>query len=92
MMRFNFFWQEGALVRNTDGTYTVDFEKTKAAMEKLMQKIIYIQGDGDYEAAKLWVETEGIIKPELQSDLDRINGANIPVDVVFDMGKEKLGL
>ena len=92
MMRFNFFWQEGALVRNADGTYTVDFEKTRAAMEKLMQKIIYIQGDGDYEAARQWVETEGIIKPELQSDLDRINAANIPVDVVFEMGKQELGL
>lgn len=92
MMRFNFFWQEGALVRNGDGTYTVDFEKTKAAMEKLMQKIIYIQGDGDYEAAKQWVENEGLIKPELQSDLDRINSANIPVDVVFEMGKDVLGL
>jgi hypothetical protein len=92
MMRFNFFWEEGALVRNADGTYTVDFEKTKAAMEKLMQKIIYIQGDGDYESAKQWVESEGIIKPELQSDLDRINSANIPVDVVFEMGKEVLGL
>jgi len=92
MMRFNFFWQEGALVRNADGTYTVDFEKTRAAMEKLMQKIIYIQGDGDYEAARQWVETEGIIKPELQSDLDRINAANIPVDVVFEMGKQEMGL
>ena len=92
MMRFNFFWEEGALVRNADGTYTVDFEKTRAAMEKLMQKIIYIQGDGDYEAAKLWVETEGVIKPELQSDLGRINAANIPVDVVFEMGKKELGL
>jgi len=92
MMRFNFFWQEGALVRNADGTYTVDFEKTKAAMEKLMQKIIYIQGDGDYESAKQWVESEGIIKPELQSDLDRINGADIPVDVVFQMGKSELNL
>jgi hypothetical protein len=92
MMRFNFFWEEGALVRNADGTYTVDFEKTKAAVEKLMAKILYIQGDGDYVAAKQWVETEGIIKPELQSDLDRINAANIPVDVVFEMGKNVLGL
>lgn len=92
MMRFNFFWDEGALVRNADGTYTVDFEKTKSAMEKLMQKIIYIQGDGDYEAAKQWVETDGVIKPELQSDLDRVNSANIPVDVVFEMGKSVLEL
>jgi hypothetical protein len=92
MMRFNFFTEEGAFVRNQDGTYTVDFDKTRAAMEKLVQKIIYIQGDGDYDAAKQWVETEGIVKPDLQADLDRINSANIPVDVVFEKGKKVLGL
>ncbi len=92
MMRFNFFTEEGAFTRNEDGTYTVDFEKSKAAMEKLVQKIIYIQGDGDYEAAKKWVETEGIVKPDLQADLDRINAASIPVDVVFEKGKKVLGL
>ena len=92
MMRFNFFAEEGAFTRNADGTFTVDFDKTKAAMEKLVQKIVYIQGDGDYEAAKQWVETEGIVKPELQADLDRINAASIPVDVVFEKGKNILGL
>jgi hypothetical protein len=92
MMRFNFFREEGAFTRNADGTFTVDFEKTKAAMEKLVQKIVYIQGDGDYEAAQKWVKTEGIVTPELQADLDRINSANIPVDVVFEKGKKVLGL
>jgi len=90
MMRFNFFSEEGAFTRNADGTFMVDFEKTKAAMEKLVQKIVYIQGDGDYDAAKLWVETDGIVKPELQYDIDRINSANIPVDVVFEKGKKVL--
>jgi hypothetical protein len=92
MMRFNFFSQEGAFTRSADGIYTVDFEKTKAAMEKLVQQIIYIQGDGDYDAAKKWVETEGIVKSDLQADLDRINASGIPVDVVFEKGKKVLGL
>jgi hypothetical protein len=92
MMRYNFFAQEGAFTRNADGTFTVNFDKTKAAMEKLVQKIVYIQGDGDYEAAKNWVKNEGVVKPELQADIDRINAANIPVDVVFEQGKKVLGL
>jgi hypothetical protein len=92
MMRFNFFKEEGAFTRNDDGIYTVDFNKARAAMEKLMQRIIYIQGDGDYETAKKWVETDGIVKPDLQADLDRINSSGIPVDVVFEKGKNILGL
>ncbi len=92
MMRFNFFEQQGAFKRNDDGTYTVDFEKSKAAMIAFVEKIIYIQGDGDYEAAKNWVEAEGVIRPQLQADLDRLNSANIPVDIVFTKGKKVLGL
>jgi len=92
MMRFNYFQQEGAFTRNEDGTFTVDFDKTKAAMISLVQKIIKIQGDGDYMAAKEWVETEGIIRPDLQADLDRVNAAEIPVDIVFIKGKKILGL
>jgi hypothetical protein len=92
MMRFKFFQEEGAFTRNENGTYTVDFEKTKAAMEKLVQKIVYLQGDGDYEGAKKWIETAGTIDPALQADLDRINSSGIPVDVVFEKGKSVLGL
>lgn len=92
MMRFNYFMEEEAFTRNDDGTYTIDFKKTKKAMVSLMQKILYIQGDGDYEAAKKWVKEEGVIKPILQADLDRLNDASIPVDIFFQQGKAKLGL
>jgi hypothetical protein len=67
-------------------------EMMKEASTDLTNKILKIQGDGDYEAAKNWIETEGIIKPQLQADLDRINDAGIPVDIVFTQGPEVLGL
>jgi hypothetical protein len=70
----------------------VDFDKTQAAMIKLVEKILTIQGNGDYEAAKAWVEQEGIVKSLLKTDLDRINAANIPVDIVFNKGKQMLEL
>jgi hypothetical protein len=92
MMRFNYFKEAGAFSRSDEGTYTVDIEKTKDAMISLMQKIIYLQGDGDYEAASKWVNEKGKIMPDLQADLDRLNEANIPVDIVFEQGKEHVGL
>ena len=92
MMRFNFFEKEGAFTRNDDGTYTVNLENTKTAMVKLINKIIKIQGDGDYEAAKNWIKKEGVVRDELQSDLVRINEARIPVDIIFNQGKSMLGL
>jgi len=92
MMRFNYFEQEGAFTRNEDGTYTVVFEKMKEAMTSLMQKILIIQGDGDYETAKAWIETDGVIMPGFQADLDAINNADIPVDIRFVQGPEVVGL
>jgi len=92
MMRFNYFQEREAFTRNEDGTYTVNFEKMQVAMISLMQDILHIQGNGDYEAAKKWVEEKGIIVPQLKTDLDRVNAMNIPVDVVFEKGKAQLGL
>ena len=93
MMRFYFFQEKGAFTRDeATGTYKVDFEKTKVAMDELTQKILIIQGDGNYEEAKAWVEADGKIKEVLQKDLDRINAAGIPRDIRFKQGKEMLGI
>ncbi|APX99549.1 dipeptidyl-peptidase 3 family protein [Lacinutrix venerupis] len=92
MIRFNFFNQMGAFTRNSNGTYTVNFEKLKTAMEMLSQVILTYQGDGDYEGVAKFVKNYGSIAKELQSDLNRLSDANIPVDVVFEQGVETLGL
>ncbi len=93
MMRFYFFQDKGAFFKDPEtGTYRVDFEKMKAAMNELTEKILIIQGDGDFEQAKAWVEADGKIKEDLQKDLDKINEAGIPRDIIFKQGKEMLGL
>lgn len=93
MLRFYFFEKMGAFTRNEEtGTYTVDFEKMKEAMNALTSKILTIQGDGDYAGAKAWLDEDGIIKEQLQADLDRLTEANIPVDIIYEQGPEALGL
>ena len=93
MMRFYFFEEKGAFSRDeATGTYKVDFDKMKEAMNELTEKILIIQGDGNIEAAKDWVETDGKIKETLQKDLDKVNSAGIPKDIIFKQGKEFLGL
>jgi len=92
MLRFNFFLEHGAFSRNADGTYSINLEKMKEASRLLTQKILKIQGDGDYEAAKEWIETDGVIKPQLKEDLQRLNDAGIPSDIYFKQGPDVLGL
>lgn len=92
MLTFNFFREEGAFKRTDEGFYAIDLEKMMAAAEKLTGMILKAQGDGDYETVKTWIANEGVVKPELQADLDRLTEANIPVDIFFKMGPEMLGL
>lgn len=93
MMRFYFFQEKGAFVRDAEtGTYRIDYDKMKAAMNELTTRILTIQGDGDYASAKAWIDTDGAVRPELQQDLDRLMQVNIPVDVVFQQGPSVLGL
>ena len=63
-----------------------------AAVEALSELILTLQGDGDYDGVAELVETMGVIKPDLNSDLARLSDANIPVDIHFNQGKEVLGL
>jgi hypothetical protein len=93
MMRFYYFQEKGAFERDeTTGTYRVNFEKMKQAMLDLSETILTIQGDGDYEKAKQMIEEKGFIREALQRDLNRINEAGIPRDIVFEQGAEVLGL
>jgi hypothetical protein len=92
MLRFSFFLEKGAFTRNADGTYSVDLEKMKGASKELTQKILKIQGDGNYDEAKAWIDLDGKISPQLQADLDRVNDLGIPVDIYFEQGPDVIGL
>ncbi len=92
MVRFNFFKGKGAFEKNENGTYKVYFEKMQSAMKELSNLILTLQGNGDYDGVANLVAEKGLISPDLQADLDRLGDANIPVDVIFEQGKEVLGL
>ena len=93
MVRFNFFEDHGAFVRDpATGTYRVDFDRMMEAMAALSELILTLQGNGDYEGAKMLTEEQGIIREQLAADLERLLGADIPVDIVFRQGADVLGL
>lgn len=93
MVRFNFFKQQGAFSRDENtGRYRVDFDKMTAAMNALSAKLLTIQGDGDYEAAKRLTDQMGAVDAELAGDLKRLDQAHIPVDIRFEQGLDVLGL
>ena len=62
----------------------------KAAVEKLGGAILTAQGDGNYDLVKNWIASEGVIRPELQADLDKVNSLGIPKDIYYEMGMQYL--
>ncbi|MEQ9468387.1 MAG: Zn-dependent hydrolase [Ekhidna sp.] len=93
MIRFNFFNEYGAFAKDEEtGTYMVNFDKMREAMDALSEKILTLQGEGDYDGVAQLVAEKGKIGEVLQSELDRLADQNIPVDIVFEQGVEVLGL
>lgn len=93
MIRFNFFKEYGAFEQDaTTGFYKVNYEKMEEAMNALSAKILELQGNGDYQGVTELVKTQGKITLDLQKDLDKIDDANIPTDVIFNQGTQVLSL
>lgn len=92
MLNLKYFERNGAFILQEDGTYKVNFDEMKAAVISQVENILTIQGDGDYDAAKNLVDTDGVMTEQLRKDLDRVNATGLPVDIVFKQGKDVLGL
>lgn len=91
LIRFNYFKEMGAF-KKENGMYLVVPEKMRQAIASLSEKILTLQGDGDYAATKDFIDRYGAIGEDLQADLDKVNAAGIPVDIVFEQGLSVLGL
>ena len=92
LLRYNYFLEKGAFSINEDGTYSINFDKMKEAMESLSELILTIQGNGDYDNVVKLMEQKAIINTDLQKALENINSNHIPVDVWFKQGMKVLGL
>jgi len=91
LLRFNYFSEHGAFSFDSQsGYYAVNAEEMSDAIASLSEKILTLQGNGDYQAVAEWFESKGQINAELASALSRINKAGIPVDVDFEQGVKYL--
>jgi hypothetical protein len=86
VVAFNFLQNMGAFTREANGKYRVNMAKMREAADALSQRILTIQGDGDYEGAGRLYEESGKIGPALAADLARLQAKAIPVDIVYDQG------
>ncbi|NKB89976.1 MAG: Zn-dependent hydrolase [Acidobacteria bacterium] len=91
-VRFAHFEEQGALLRDDPGIYSVDFEAMQAAMRALGEAILTMQGNGDRDTVQAFWDRWGVIGPNLEEALATLADRDIPVDIVYRQGLEVLGL
>jgi len=93
LIRFNYFDEKGAFTRDEKtGKYKINFDKFEVAMDELSNKILTLQGNGDYNAVKDFVDKYGNMSTTLKNDISSLAKKGIPVDVIFEQGVDVLGL
>jgi hypothetical protein len=78
-MQFNYLSDKGAFVANADGTFAVDFTKVKGAVRDLTHDLLTLEAQGDYAGAKKMLNGLGVVRPAMQSAIDRLK--DIPIDI-----------
>jgi hypothetical protein len=78
-IQLNTFLDAGAVTVGPDGTFSVYHDAIAEAVEGLTRRLMMIQARGDYAAAQDVLDTLGVIRPEVQRVLDRLEG--LPTDI-----------
>ena len=78
-LQFNYLTDKGAFAARPDGTFTVDSSKIKGAVRDLVHDLLEIEATGDYARAKQMLDNLGVLRPNMQHALDRLQ--DLPTDI-----------
>lgn len=78
-MQLNYFLDHGAVKAGAGGRLTVAQDKIQAVVRGLTQELMTIEGTGDAAKAKALLDTQGVVRPEVQKILNRLT--SVPVDI-----------
>ena len=79
MMEFNYLSERGAIRRNANGRYSIDYEKIPGAIADLTQELLETEATGDRARAENWFKKYDTMPEELKVSLKAV--ANVPVDM-----------
>jgi hypothetical protein len=78
-VQFNYLVDQGAFTVAPDGTFAVAWDKIKEGVTGLTREIMTLQAEGNYAKSKETTARLGVIRPEVQRALDKMN--DVPVDI-----------
>jgi hypothetical protein len=78
-VQMNYLMDAGAFTVGRDGTFAVDENKIRDGVINLTREIMTIQAEGNYDKAKALGDRLGVVRPQVQALLDKLN--DVPVDI-----------
>jgi len=79
MMEFNFLAEQGAITREANGRYGVDYAKMPDAIARLAKELLEIEATGDRARAEAWFAKYDKMPAELHTALEA--ASDLPVDI-----------
>ncbi len=79
LIQFNWLWEQGAISFDEDGMITADIGAMEDAVRSLATEVLTLQAEGDYERAGEILEEYGVMRPEIEDAVERLE--TVPVDI-----------
>jgi hypothetical protein len=87
-MQVNFLTDKGGFVARSDGMFEVNFDKIRPAVRDLVHDLLTIEATGDYAGAKRMLDQLGVMRPNLQKALNRLNSIPVDIEPLFVTARE----
>jgi Peptidase family M49 len=82
-VQFNYLFDRGTFVEHGDGTFSVDMEKIKGAVQDLDHDLLTMEAEGNYAGAKEMLDNLGVLRPALKRAVDRLQGIPTDIEPIF---------
>ncbi len=87
MMEFNYFSERGAIRRNANGRYAMDYEKFPGAIADLAKELLEIEATGDRQRAENWFQKYREMPEELKASLKATSDIPVDIEPVFSFAE-----
>lgn len=92
LILYNYLVENMAITYDKENHIIIDYDKMKTAINNLTTQIIVMQGDGNYDQMKQFIEKFKSIDSNLQNIINQVNKNNIPTDMRLIQGEDVLNL
>lgn len=85
---YNYLVENKAITYDNDSHIIINFDKIRPTIEQLIKDIIILQGNGDYEGVKNFIESRNYVDIYLYNIITIINEEKIPTDITILQGED----